>query len=177
MAVVVALLGLLQPELDRSEATRPPPTEYEVKAAYLFHFARFVEWPEDAFSGGDGFVIGVLGEDPFDGILEETLAGKRVLQRPLVIKRGARYEDLGRTHILFISSSESARLPRILAQLRDASVLTIGETPDFAARGGIVNFTVKDNHIRFEVNLERAKRANLKISSQILNLATIVHTE
>lgn len=176
--VAFLVMELLAPGSVPSTAGRQAPTEYEVKAAYLFHFASFVEWPEGTFEGrGNGFVVGVLGEDPFDGLLEETFSGKNVLERPLRIKRGARFEDLGRPHILFISSSEAARLPHILAALDDASVLTVGDTPGFAARGGIINFTIRDHHVRFEVNLEKAKRAHLKISSQLLKLATIVQAE
>jgi hypothetical protein len=167
---------LLQPSSSRTAATPAAPTEYEVKAAYLFHFASFVEWPEQAFDDADGrIVIGVLGEDPFDDILEHAVVGKIALQRGFLIKRGSSLEELGRPHILFISSSERARLPRLLAALGDASVLTVGETHDFAKLGGMICFTLRDKRVRFEINLGMTKRARLRISSQLLKLATKVY--
>ncbi len=152
--------------------------EYEVKAAYLSHFARFVEWPAETFDGDAGpLVIGVLGDDPFEGALEQQIGKLRVSGRDLVIKRGPRLEALGRTQILFISASESLRLPKILAGVSGHPVLTVGDTEGFAARGGIVNFTIRNHRVRLEINVERAKAAQLKISSQLLKLATIVQEE
>jgi hypothetical protein len=173
-AISIPLVLVLVTELG---AAQPQPTEYEVKAAYLFHFASFVEWPPDVFESPDApIVIGVLGKDPFDRVLDRTVEGKSLQRRGFVIKRGSSLRALGRLHILFISSSERSRLPQLLAALEDRSVLTVGEADGFAEVGGMVCFTLEDQRVRFEINLAAAREADLEISSQVLKLATVVHT-
>jgi len=149
--------------------------EYEVKAAFLFNFAQFVEWPDDAFDDSrSSIVIGILGDDPFGSIIEKTVAGKTVREKKFVIKRFQRVADVERCHILFVSSSEEVRLTDILDAVRSSSVLTVGEMERFAERGGIVNLTKEQNKIRLEINVEAAERAGLKISSKLLKLAKVV---
>jgi hypothetical protein len=152
-----------------------PAPEYLIKAAYLYNFALFVEWPAEAFLAADApLVIGVVGSDPFDSALERTVRGKRINRRPLVIRRLQASQDLRQCHILFVSSSEAARTGELISRLEGVPVLVVGETPDFARRGGTINFTIEDNKVRFEVNVDAARRARLKISAKLLNVARIV---
>ena len=150
-----------------------PATEYEVKAAYLYYLATFIEWPDGAFAAPDEpFTVCVLGEDPFGPVLDATLAGKSVHARRLAVRRLASLPADGRCHLLFISSSEQERLPRILDGLPDAGVLTVGEMRRFVERGGHVVLRLEERRVRFSLNAEAAQRAGLRISAQLLKLAT-----
>ena len=155
------------------EAGAAGPGEYEVKAAFLYNFARFVEWPRDPDSDGE-FVVTVLGRDPFGSALDNTLRGKTVDQRQIVVRRISRSEDVGRSQIVFICDSEKERLPAILKSLEAAPVLTVGEMDEFAERGGVIRFKVEQDRIRLEINVAAAERSRLRISSQLLKLARIV---
>ena len=149
--------------------------EYHVKAAFLYNFARFVDWPATAFRNPrDPFTICVLGADPFDGALDETVGGKQVGDRAFRILRISEAAQANACQILFISSSERRRTAAIIAALPAAGVLTVGETDGFPASGGMINFTINDGHVRFQVNRRAAERADLQISSRLLSLAQIV---
>jgi hypothetical protein len=149
--------------------------EYQVKAAFLFNFAKFVEWPPLTFkTDRDPVRICVLGEDPFGSVLRDVVGGKTVLGRPLVVTDVADTNQASECHILFIGSSERKRLRSIFATLRTIGILTVGEIDGFASQGGIVNFKVEDNRVRLEINQEAAELAKLRISSKVLNLAQIV---
>lgn len=150
-----------------------PPTEYQVKAAFLYNFAKFVEWPAEAWAPGRTFVVTVLGEDPFGPVLDRTMAGKAVHDRPVEVRRASRPEDVRGSHIVFVSGSERRRLDRVLQHAR-RGVLTVGDTSGFAERGVIINFRLAENRVRFEINSRRAEEAGLRLSSQILKLATLV---
>jgi uncharacterized protein DUF4154 len=153
------------------------PTEYEVKAAYLYNFARFVEWPPAALpAAGQSFVVAVLGVDPFGGALEATLAGKRIMQRDLSVRRVTRVEEAAGAQIVFISASESPRLTRVLTALEGQGVLTVSDMDDFARQGGMIGFRMEQRKVRFDINPQPAARARLKISSQLLRLAQVVGT-
>jgi len=155
-------------------SAEPGVDEYQVKAAFLFNFAKFVEWPSDAFSDAQApLVITVYGNDPFNGSLE-TVKGKLVNNRKLVIRRVKGIQDIGRSNVVFVSSSAKKDLPRVLTALQGQSVLTVGEDGALAQNGGIINFVNEDNKIRFEVNVAAAEQAGLRISSRLLSLAKIV---
>jgi len=148
--------------------------EYQVKAAFLFNFAKFVEWPNEAFSDPNApLVITVLGEDPFNGSLE-AVKGKLVNNRKLTIRRVKDIQEIGKSNVLFVSPSARKELGRILEALQGQNVLTVGEDGAFIQCGGIINFVKEDNRVRFEVNVTAAERAGLKISSRLLALARIV---
>jgi len=147
------------------------PSEYQVKAAFLYNFAKFVEWPADR--EGTPFCIGVLGPDPFGGLIDETLAGKMLGTRNVVVRRFSRPEDASICQIVFVAESATP-LKLVLKRFEGRAVLTVGETPAFCQSGGIVGFQVADRRIRFAVNLEAADRAQLKLSSKLLSLATKV---
>src|SRR5439155_3469348 len=117
------------------------PSEYQVKAAFLFHFAKFVEWPPTAFAEpGSPLVIGVLGENPFGEVLQATVRGKSLNNRPLAVREVRTTSECTNCHILFISSSEKKRLPEILKGLQGSAVLTVSEIDRFTESGGIINF-------------------------------------
>ena len=150
-----------------------PPSEYRVKAAFLLNFAKFVEWPPEAFTDkASPFIIGVLGQNPFGNDLEQTISGKTVNDRALQIREKVQtITEATNCHILFISTSEKKRLPEIFDGLRGTRVLTVGEMDGFTKSGGAINFVMEGNKIRFEIREEAAKKAGLKISSKLLSLA------
>ena len=150
-----------------------PPLEYQVKAAFLYQFLNFVEWPTTAPGIADGMIIGVLGETALTSALQ-PVAARPFRGRPLVIRplRGPR--DLAAVHVLFIAGSEKERLPGILRTTRGASILTIGEVDGFTRLGGVINFVIVDGKVAFEINVRAAEEARLRISSKLLRLARIV---
>lgn len=152
--------------------------EYVIKAAFLYQFSRYVQWLVGTFSDGQTpFVIGVLGSDPFGGVLDEIAHTKKASELPIVIRRFPSLADYSPCHILFVPSNTSpGQRAEVIKRMRSSPVLLVGETSGFAAQGGTVNFYREDNKIRFEINLEAAKRQQLKISSKLLNLAKIIGT-
>jgi len=159
-------------------AAEPAPTEYEIKVAFIYNFAKYVEWPEEtALDSGGVFIIGVLGDDPFGALLDRIAHNRTIGDKPIVIRRFERFEDYTPCHILFVAASEQERLPAIVEALADSPVLLIGDTEGFARRGVAVNFFIEESKVRFEVNPEAAARAGLKISSKLLRLATIITEE
>jgi len=153
-------------------------SEYLIKAGFIYNFAKLVEWPTTAFPQPDSpFVIGILGNDPFGATLDTIVADKKIDGRGFAVKRlkwSKDSKDLKGCNILFISSSEKEHLDSVVEAMKGLPILTIGDAPGFAKRGGIINFTLEDNKVRFEVNVEAAKHADLTISSRLLTLAKIV---
>ena len=151
--------------------------EYEIKAAFLYNFAKFVEWPEKALGEDDeSLVLVILGKDDF-GLALYSITGKEVGNRKFVVKWCSKVEEMklfDQCHMIFISSSEKEHFPRILEALKDTHVLIIGDTEGFAEMGGIINFTIVEKKVRFEINIDAAERAGLRISSKLLKLAKIV---
>ena len=156
-----------------ARAQAPPPSEYQIKAAFLFNFAKFVEWPPKAFAEASSpMVIGILGDNPFHDDLSRTIQGKAIDGRPLVIKEYSSPVEATNCHILFISTSEKKRLPEILQTLKGASVLTVGETEQFTENGGMINFFLEGTKTRFQINKDAATSAGLKISAKLMSLAS-----
>jgi YfiR/HmsC-like len=153
-------------------------SEYLIKAGFIYNFAKFVEWPSTAFADQDSpIVIGVIGVDPFGSLIDRIVEDKKIGSRGFVIKRfrwGKDLKDLKDCKILFVSPSERAHIDEILQLVKGLPILTVGETPGFAERGGIIRFTLEDNRVRFEVNVEAARHADLNISSRLLTLAKII---
>lgn len=153
------------------------PTEYQVKAVFLFNFTQFVDWPDSAFEEPDApLIIGVLGNDPFGAVLDEIVAGETVRGRPLAVRRYESVTETDGCHILFINLPTMSELSGALERLRMRNVLTVGDAREFASAGGVIEFMSVDNRIRLRVNLDAAKQANLAISSKLLRPATIVKT-
>jgi YfiR/HmsC-like len=151
-------------------------SEYDVKAAFLYNFTKFVDWPPWAFHNDRSTVrLCVLGDDPFGESLREIAEGEVAGRRLTVLSVPAMNDPAG-CQILFVSRSERERLPEILAAVRDAPVMTVSDTKGFLEQGGIINFVLEGSRVRFEINQEAADRARLKISSRLLRLATRVLT-
>ncbi|MGA2879303.1 MAG: YfiR family protein [Bryobacteraceae bacterium] len=152
--------------------------EYQVKAAFLYNFAKFVEWPAQAFkTSQDPIVVCVLGQNPFGNALEEVIRGKSIEGRAFALRQVADAEEASVCQILFISSSEGKHFRALYPNLKPAGVLTVGETQGFAANGGVINFKLDGGHVHFEINVGAAEQAQLQISSKLLSLAQIVKTE
>jgi hypothetical protein len=153
-------------------------SEYQIKAGFLYNFAKFIEWPAQAFPDAHApITIGILGQDPFGDILDQAIKGQVINGRKLAIRRLKGIGDLKACHILFISSSEKKHLTHILEGLKASSVLTVGEIDGFTQRGGIIKFTVAESQVRLEINVDLAQQAGLKISAKLLALAKIVRNE
>jgi len=156
-----------------ARAQDPQPTEYQIKAAFLFNFAKFVEWPPKAFAEAPApIVIGILGDNPFRDDLARTIRGKAIDDHPLVIKEYRSPAEATNCHILFISASEKKRLLEILEALKGAKVLTVSETDRFTENGGMINFFLDGTKIRFQINKDAVTSAGLQISSKLMSLAS-----
>ena len=167
------LLGLL--------GHRAPPAraqsidEYQAKAAFLFNFAKFVDWPSTVFKNEkDPIRICVLGQNPFGASLDDAVRGRDVAGRPLIAIQVSDLRQAEGCQIIFVAASERKRFKPMAAGLSAANVLTVGEVEGFVSEGGIVNFKVEDGRIRFEINLAAADQAKVRISSKLLSLARVV---
>jgi hypothetical protein len=153
----------------------PGSSEYDVKAAFLFHFAQFVEWPPETFKDASApLTYCTIGEDPFHGALEQSLSGKTVGTRALRVQHLKQTQGIPGCQVLFIGAGEKKRIGEEMARVSGNAVLTVGETEHFAKEGGIIGFFLEDNKIRFEINLDAAEKANLRISARLLTLARTV---
>jgi YfiR/HmsC-like len=149
--------------------------EYAVKAAFLYHFAQFVEWPQESFKdGGSALTYCTLGEDPFHGALDTSLRGKTIGTRPLRVVHFKQQQEIYGCQVLFIGAAEKKQIPSVLTSLKGSPVLSVGDTEHFAEEGGMIGFLVEENKMHFEINLEAAERSKLKISSRLLALAKTV---
>jgi len=149
--------------------------EYQVKAAFLYNLAKFVEWPAETFkTAKDPIVICILGRSPITEVLQSTVSGKAVEGRTLVIRPVAGAQPLNSCQIFFVSSSERTRFRSIHAEIKANGVLTVGEEDTFISEGGAVNFKLDDGRVRIQIAVYAATQRNLKISSKLLGLAQIV---
>jgi len=181
LGILIVALGLTLnwTSTAAAQAVDPPDaSEYLIKAGFIYNFAKFVEWPSTAFSQPDSpIMIGVLGTDPFGSVLDRLVEDKKIGQRGFVVKRykwGKDLKDLKECKILFVSASEKAHIDEIVQAVKGLPILMVGETPGFAERGGIIRFTLEDNRVRFEINVDAAHQADLNISSRLLTLAKII---
>ena len=150
-----------------------------MKGAFLVKFGMFVEWSSNAPTGGDKgvFMIGILGADPFGSRYDELVSKEKVGGRHIQIKRGQTPAELSECQIVFISTSESARLPTVLAEFTGKGVLTVSDEPGFASRGGMIGFIKESGKVRFEINTRAAEQAGLKVSSKLLQVGKRVSGE
>ena len=182
LRAVLAILPILLANATLNAQNTPGSSEYLIKAGFIYNFANLVQWPSTSFAQPDSpIVIVILGEDHFGTTLDHALEGKKVSARSFVIKRARSASELQRAlgpqkecQILYVSSSEMSHLGEAIQLLKGVPVLTIGETPGFAKNGGIINLILEDNKVRFEVNVQAAKEADLNISSRLLALARII---
>jgi hypothetical protein len=147
--------------------------EYHVKAEFLERFTRFIDWP----AGGEGhgpFLIGVIGENPFSGFLDEIAGERRIKGRLVEIRRLTDPTQVDACQVVFICASERDHLRRILSRTESKPILTIGDTAGFAAAGVLINFYMSNETVRFEMNESAIERSGLKVSARLLKLARIV---
>jgi hypothetical protein len=165
-AIILSILAALATP---AGAAPDPAPEYQVKAAFLFKFGDFIDWPRAAFAAPDSpAVVCVLGEDPFGENLDKTVAGKRIGDRTIMVRRVTRVGDSAGCHILFIAPKQDT--PATMSALRGTNVLTVTDAAP-ATNAGIINFVIKDNHVRFEIDDAAASANGLGISSKLLSLA------
>lgn len=172
----IAAVSLLAVTLSPSaQPQNEQPGEYQLKAAFLFNFAKFVDWPDGTFATPTSpFTICILGQDPFGHDLDDSLRGKTISSRPIVVRRCNSDPETRGCQILFVSRSQGRRMAEILQGLRGSKVLVVGEADGFAAGGGAIEFVLEQEHVRFRINPDAAAREGLTISSKLLALATIV---
>jgi len=149
--------------------------EYQVKAAFLYNFAKFVDWPSQAFHGPeDPISICVVGQNPFGGSLEEVVRGQKVGGRSFRVRQISNISTKPDCHILFVCAAEQKRFQSMAGNLIGLAVLTVGESPGFATDGGVVNLKLEGGKVRFEINMDAAEQAQLHISSKLLSLAEVI---
>lgn len=174
LRLVLSLLffiALGQPAL----AQKKPALEYQVKAAFLFNFTRFINWPPTAFNSPNApFIIGIIGNDPFGSYIEEIVEGEKVGNHPIAVQRYHDAKDVVNCNILFININEPARVKEILSVIDQQNLLTVSDADNFTKLGGEVRFFKEDNKIRIQINLAAAKASQLEISSKLLRIAKIL---
>lgn len=171
-----ALLTLAGAALTRAQAGTS--VEYQVKAVFLYNFLQFVEWPPDAFQNETAPInLCVFLHDPFGGALDEILREKTIKNRQLVARRVREVRDLRMCQLVFAGDRDNKGLPDILKGLIGTSALLVGESEEFAERGGGIQFYMEANKVRFSVNVDAVQRARLMVSSKLLALARIVHDD
>jgi hypothetical protein len=179
-ALALLLLGSLLAGMPGGNAIarddRTDRVEYEVKAAFLYNFTKFVTWPHQS-GPFRVFSIGVIGEDPFGAILDQAVTGKPVEDQRIVVRRIENLTDIRGCEVLYVSRSENRRLSEIFDQLHGLPVLTVGETEAFAQAGGMIRFLLQDDHVRFEVNANAMAAARLQVSSRLLQVAVNVRED
>jgi hypothetical protein len=152
-----------------------PATEYEVKAAYLLNFGKFVKWPPASISSGAAnFAICVLGDDPFGPILDATVRDEKVDGKNIVARRISHLHDVNGCHVLFISRSKEKQARSFLPSLAKIGVLTVSDMPGFLDHDGMIQFTFAGNRVRFAVNLDSVQNAGLTLSSELLKVASSI---
>jgi len=173
--IATVMLGVLLGAGSVYAAEPPTLSERQVKALFLFNFAKYVDWPAGAFTNSSApIVIDVVGEDGFSDEFRRVAGDRTVNDRKVVIKQIEDTADLKDCQILFVGSSEKEHLTEILEKVKNSAVLTVGETDRFLIQDGMINFTKKENKIRLEINLVPAQRVNLKLSSKLLTVADVV---
>lgn len=151
-----------------------PRSEYEIKAAYLVTFGRFVEWPPRPARDESSFIVCVVGTDPFGRVLDTTLAGAVIRGRKVSTRRVAVGDSAAGCHVVFVSASEERSVPTLVSSLRESGALTVSDMPKFAERGGMIQFVTAASRVRFEINLQSTREAGLMMSSELLRVASAV---
>jgi len=175
-AVVLGLLLLLWPlGAGTPSSGAVISRKFQIQAAFVFNFTRFVTWPSHRFAGADSpIIIGVLDDNPFGDELAAIVKNRKVGARAVEVRMVATAAEAGFVHILYVGAGHEGRMEEMREALRAACVLTVGESRRFAELGGIIDFVLDGDKVRFEINLEAGEDAGLKISAQLLNLATTV---
>jgi uncharacterized protein DUF4154 len=152
--------------------------EYQIKAAFIFNFTQFVEWPPQCFPAEKSpAIIGILGTDPFGKYLEETVSGESINNHPLLIKHFNTVDEITNCHVLFIGMTDKNKIKPIIEKLKGKNVLTISEANGFPKLGGMIRIYTKSDKINIQINLEATKGEDLVVSSKLLKIAEIVKTD
>jgi len=174
---IVTLLCLLLCTTIQIGAETKAPSEYAVKAAFLYNFTKFVEWPEDVLKDRDSLKICIFGTNPFGNSLEKTVEGKKAQSKPIKIIYTSEANDIIDCQMLFIASFNEKLKEEALTVVADLPVITVSDLPDFASNGGMIGFYFDNNRIRFEINRQTANDVDLSFSSRLLKIAHIVQEE
>jgi len=191
--VVLVLILLAMPTTQVVEAAENK--EYQIKAAFLYNFIKFVDWPKEKMSDvNEPIVVGIIGKDPFGNAID-IITGEHVKDKKLVVRWFNSFEDskksdeknkpgvhreieaIRKCHLLFFCSSEKNDIEEIMKPLKGSHVLTVGDMNGFLESGGVINFIIENKKVRFEINIPAAKRAGLEIRAQLLRLAKRVIKE
>ena len=157
---------------------KPTLSEQQVKAAFLYYFIKFIDWPQEAFPDKNApILVGVIGDDSLGRELEQSLRNKTINGRELMLRQIGWPGEVRGYHILLLCASEAKVIPAVLASVKGSPVLTVGDIDRFGEQGGIINFYIEDKKVRFEINIDAAEKAQLKIGSQLLSLAKIVRDD
>lgn len=171
----LTLVALLALSAIAAAASPPPKSEYELKAAFLYNFAKFIDWPPRSFERPDApMVFCVLGDDPFGPILAGIAREDQVMSRQIALRRADQPDQLGGCHVVFVRPAAEVHLPELLRQAAARHVLLVGESSGFAERGGGIGLFVEQNRVRFAVNVAAIERAGLKVSSKLLKVARVI---
>ncbi|MGA7885815.1 MAG: YfiR family protein [Acidobacteriaceae bacterium] len=174
-ALTLATIAMAHADTPAERSVAERASSDQVEAAYLYNFGKFVRWPATASQGP--MVLCVAGEDNVDQFLARMVEGEQIDGRPLQVKALGGADDAGRCSILFVGPGERERVGSYLGAASGKPVLTVGEAPDFLSRGGIIQFVLNDDHVRFSVNLNAAHRNSLQLSSELLKVAVSVTGE
>lgn len=175
-ARLLLVLALLVDPSPAGAVASAGPSEQEVKAAFVYQFTRFVEWPPSKGPSPSEFVVAVMDAEQFGAVAERALQGKSARDLPVTVRRISTLGEAPTARILFVGSGDAPRLAQILESVEGSGILTVGDSLDFAERGGMIGFRIVDNRVRFDINVEEASRSGLKISSEVLKLARVVRT-
>jgi hypothetical protein len=156
-------------------STQPRPTgEYQLKAAFIYNFIRFIDWPSGSFGGGESpFVIGVLSDDVISAHINELVRGEKLGSRPIVVRKFSNPAEISQCHILFIGGQDVSQMKSLIHGMNRRGILTVSDAPNFAKMGGIVRFYKEANKLRLQINVDEAKISELTISSKLLSLSNI----
>lgn len=165
---ILALMVLSFPAILASTQTTPA---YQVKAAFLYNFSQFVEWPKESLQDNAPFVIGIIGDDPFGNYIDTLVKGEKAGNHPIVVRRFNSVVDVEHCQILYLNVANSAEVAKSLG---DRSILTISDAENFASEGGMIRFVTTNNKIRLQINPSVVRAAKLDISSKLLRLAEII---
>jgi YfiR/HmsC-like len=153
----------------------PQTTEAQLKAAYLFNFLKFVQWPDSVFDTQDSpIVIGILGKDPFGSVIDELVKNEKIGSHPIIVKRYKNINEVKSCNALYVSSSEGTVLQTLSKDIGTSPILTVSDIDNFSVNGGDIGFYTEGDKLRFTINIKTLQRSDLKVSSKLLRLAKVV---
>ncbi|HVT35363.1 MAG TPA: YfiR family protein [Nevskiaceae bacterium] len=174
----LALLAFWLPQATMLQAADTASREYQIKAAFLYNFTKFVEWPASSFASDNSpIIIGTYCADPFADELAAIVAGRKVYNRPIAVRKLGSGEEARSAHLVFVCADNDARVGSIESAVGRQPVLTVGESDTFDAAGGIIRFVAENDKIRFEINADAAAHAGIRISAQLQKLARAVREQ